>query len=528
MKILIVDDDEIIVEAICQLIRRSGIDLVIAGTAYNAKDAIRIAQREAPDMILTDIYMPEMNGIDLMREIHNQGMRAKFIVLSAYRDFAYAQQSLKFGASEYILKPVSEQTLADTLTRVMTIIVDENKEKDLKRELVKDRLYYALTSDKMREKNESALNSLLPSDGEEGCFRVAVFEFNEIDSEVNLYDKDNVMEVVQIIQSIFCDPSPNIVFDHDPHHIVVLMKAYQSQCGNDAGNILIGHAIKAKNELMAKLGLKTNIGISNPVKARSDLPSAYKKAVYATRNKFYMGMETVTVFDGRKEMDTDLTNLMSTISKKVVELAEQINLLASEKARGALDEIFEMFSENSSLHPDSIYTACFEIVLVLKYETSKLMPDWQTHQRLFKLTIDDIRKYGTMKEIHHFLVKLVANCIASLSQEQQEGGSAVISKAIKFCKNNLSSDITLEIMAEHLNMNKSYFSFLFKKEMGENFWKYLTQLKLEKAKELLTETNLKSYEIAEMVGYKNASHFGKVFKEHEGLTPSEYKEKHIY
>jgi len=528
MKILVVDDDEIIVEAICQLIRRSDLDIKIAGTAYHAKDAIRIARREAPDMILTDIYMPEMSGIDLMREINREGLKSKFIVLSAYRDFAYAQQSLQHGASEYILKPVSEQTLVDTLNRVMKIIRDENKEKDLKRELVKDRLYYALTTDKMHEKNEWDLSSLLPADEEDGDYRIAVFEFNEVDSEVNLYDKDNVIAVIRVIRNTFCVHTPNIIFDNDPHHLVVLMKVFKRKYGSDTEDILIRHATNAKAEILAKLGLETNIGISNPAKSSSELPSAYKKAVYATRNKFYIGRETVTVFDDRKETDTDLTNLTHAISKKVIELVEQINLLASEKALVALDEIFGLFSDNGSLNPDSIYSACFEIVLVLKYEISKLMPNGQTQNRLFKATIDDIRKYGTINEMYHYLAELVTNCIASLSQEQQEGGSAIISKAIKFCKNHLSSDITLDTVAEHVNVNKSYFSFLFKKEMGENFWKYLTHLKLEKAKELLTETNLKSYAIAEMVGYKNASHFGKVFKEHTGLTPSEFKEKYVH
>lgn len=399
MKILVVDDDEIIVEAICLLIKRSNRNLSIAGTAYNAKDALLIAEREAPDMILTDIYMPEMSGIDLMREIGKRGIRTKFIVLSAYRDFEYAQQSLKYGASEYILKPVSEQTLADTLDRVMKMIIDESKEKDLKRELVKDRLYYAITQDKMHEKNERDLNSLLPADEGDASYRVAIFEFNEIDGELNLYDKDNVAEVVDRIRNHFCRAAPKVIFDIDPYHLVVLMNMQENRHGDGAEKTLVHQALNAKNKISAELGLSVNIGISHPADSRPNLPSAYKKAVFAVRNKSF------------------------------------------------------------------------------------------------------------------------------LSQEQQEGGSAIISRAIKFCKNNLSSDLTLDILAEHVRMNKSYFSYLFKKETGENFWRYVTNLKLEKAKELLMETNLKSYEIAAMVGYRNASHFGKVFKEYIGLTPSEFKEK---
>lgn len=525
MKLLVVDDDEIIVEAICQLIKRSKMDITITGTAYNAKDAILIAERESPDIILTDINMPEMSGIDLMCEIKRKGILSKIIVLSAYRDFEYAQQALKFGASEYILKPVSEQKLVDTLSNVINVIISENQEKGHKRELVKDRLYYAITSDKMHKKNESDINIFLPAYEDDGYFRVTVFEFNENDNEVVMNDRNIENEIVNIIKNTFCNISPNIIFENDPYNIVVVMKIYEGKYINYGENVLISDALNTKNEILEKSGLKVNIGISNPVKSISDIPSAYKKAVFATRSKFYIGRETISVYDNMKDMDTVLTNK---IFKKVIELADQIKLLASEKALSTLDSIFELFSENSNVNPDNIYTECFEIVLVLKYEISKLISNRQSQNLLFKATIDEVKKYGTIVEIYNLLAGLITDCIASLSQEQEEGGSAIISKAINFCKNNLSQDITLDILAEHININKSYFSFLFKKEIGVNFWDYLTNLKLSKAKELLTETNLKSYEIAGMVGYRNASHFGKVFKEHTGLTPSEFKEKITY
>lgn len=286
--------------------------------------------------------------------------------------------------------------------------------------------------------------------------------------------------------------------------------------------MLMERASKAKDSLLLQFGIHVNIGISDPSCSPLALPVSYKQAVIAARNKFHMGMETITVYGQVRYMDH---LLQEGITEYIEQLIEQLKLGKEEKALIILSKVFDCFFTNRQINPDDIYATCFEMILVLRFEFVKVISGKELREKISQIKLEDVKRHTTINELYIFIKALISEIVASLAEHQQSEGSAIISKAIGFCKSNLATDITLDIVSEHISMNKSYFSFLFKKETGENFWDYLTKMRIGKAKELLLNTNLKIYGIAETVGYKNASHFGKIFKEQVGVTPAEFKER---
>lgn len=525
MKILIVDDDEIIVEAICMMIEKNSLDIKISGKAFNAIDALDIIEKKSPDIVLTDITMPGMSGIDLMREIRERKLPAKIIVLSAYREFEYAQQALQLGAAEYILKPVSEQKLITALNKVMDIIKTENNEMLQKSGLAKDRIFYSLKTGKEWAHNIFDLNGYISINLNRMKYRAAVFEFNDLECWPG--DNECVLkqEILKTIGNTFCGSAQHLILnDADFLQVVVIMEIMEENIREFSDGAIISTALKTKEALKSSYNMDTNIGISDPASSVYELPEAYKQAVFAARNKFYVGKETITVYNQVKFMDNIY---QSTLSVRIDDLVEQVKLGMEERALNILDNVFKVFNENQDVNPDNIYTVCFEIVLVLRHEIVKMNIEKEQKDRLASVKMDELRKCSTIQELYVLLKNHISSVIQCIVCFQKNEGSQIIQKAVSYCKNNLVADITLESIAEYVSMNKSYFSYLFKKEMGENFWDYLTKLRITKAKELLRDTNLKSYVIAELVGYKNASHFGKVFKENVGLTPAEFKGKSI-
>lgn len=522
MKIVIIDDDEIIVKAISKIIERSSLNIQVAGKAFDAINALKIVEEVTPDIILTDIMMPGMNGLELIGEIKRRKFDAEIIILSAYREFDYAQQALQLGAVDYILKPVSEQKLITSLHNTIKIIEQQQTEINKRGRFIKDKVYYSLITGNQWKQNVFGLNECFSKKIGGGQYSVSVFEPGSI-ADTGDEDTERIVEcTVSIIQKTFCASAGYIIFEEDMHQIVVVKELPDFRNVGYQDSLTVSLACQTKEILKSELGLEVNIGISDPVSSVYDLPQAYKKAVFASRNKFYIGKETVTAYNQIKHMDYIY---QEDLIKNMEELIELIRLGIQDKAIDTLNRIFEYYRQKQMANTEMIYMACFEIFLLIRHTLTRMDISKEVKEKLYRIKLDDLKVFDNIDELYEHLKDMTTKIILSIEENRKGENSAIIAKAMNYCKNNLAADITLELVAEYINMNKSYFSFLFKKETGENLWDYLTNLRITKAKELLESTNLKVYTVGEMVGYKNSSHFGKIFKDMVGITPAEYKVK---
>lgn len=522
MKIVIVDDDEVIVKAISRIIERSSLDIHVAGEAFNAINALRIVEELMPDIIITDIMMPGMNGLELIDEIKKRKFAVEIIILSAYREFDYAQQALQLGAVDYILKPVSEQKLITTLHNTIKIIEQQHTEANRKTRFVKDKVYYSLITENQWKQNVFGLNECFSQKMRGGQYSVSVFEPGSI-ADTGDENVEKIGEcIISIIQKTYCDSVGYIIFDEDIHQIVVIKEVPENRPVGSLDSLTISLACQTKETLKSELGLDVNIGVSDPVSSVYDLPQAYKKAVFASKNKFYVGKETVTLYGQIKHIDYVY---QKDLIKNREELNNQVKLGIQEKAVDMLKRIFEYYKQKQISNPEMIYMECFEIILLIRRTLVRMDIHREVKEKLYRIKFDNLKDFNTIDELYEYMKDMVTVIILSIEESRKNENSVVIARAMSYCKNNLAADITLELVADHINFNKSYFSLLFKKETGENFWDYLTNLRITKAKTLLESTNLRVYTVGEMVGYKNSSHFGRIFKDIVGITPAEYKAK---
>lgn len=353
MKLLIVDDEPVIVEALSAIVQNSSLGFQKVLGAFDAASALGMIGQFSPDIILTDIRMPGMSGIDLIGWLRKEKYKARTIILSAYREFDYVQQALRLGASDYILKPVSEEKLLECLGKVIA-----QAQKD-QYEAAHSSRYYEL------------LNKSTPL-------------FGKIAEYLKLGLEDKTKEV-----------------------LFGLFRLIDEGCGKD-------------------ISLAADIGYG----------------IFAV-------------------------------------------------IRAAMDETAALDQEDPYIYVGPEYFA----------------------------------EMNTWDEIKNFLSVTAYDAVAYIQLSRKGDHYSLIQKAKKYCMENIAGDITLESAADYVGMNRSYFANVFKKETGQTFWNYLTDLRMDTAKCLMETTELKVCTIGIQVGYKNSSHFGRTFKNAVGVTPAEYKNR---
>jgi len=512
---ILVDDEVLTVKALKKIIESRCININIVGEAHDGLEALELVEKLKPDFAIIDIRMPNMDGIELMEKITERSIKTKVIVLSAYRDFEYASKALQYGAWGYLVKPVDKGKLLDMISKVEAGVqydthisqlkdkVNESipliKEKYLK-QLVNGTIAYS----SIREEDKSLLGI------EDKNCRLII-----ISPGSYLNNNDIAVKLVEIAESLIKEVTKGIVFLNRQNEFIGIYN-----CPADPHSA--GLPVNIRNALNTLLSTDVTIALSSPGFSMNDICLAYREAKIALVYKFYMGLNSVIAYN-------DVSHIQFEINQTLFEdenhLIEQIRMGISDEAIRILDEMFENLQAKMNMSPEMVYNCCYKIILFLVKALKDTSLGSDIKEQLTGLELDDLKSCGTLKELAVFLKLTVENITELVDKSRKTEDMKVIVKAKLYCTQNYPKDITLDLISEHVNMARNYFCAFFKKKSGENFWDYLTDLRINRAKELLETTDLKIAAIAEKVGYKNASHFCRIFKEAVGVSPSEYKGK---
>ena len=432
-KVLLVDDEAIIRKGVKNIINWEALGCMVAGEASDGLEGMEKIREIKPDIIVTDIKMPGLNGLDMVQETKALIPMAKIVILTGYRDFEYLQKAIKLGAFEYILKPSKIEDITAVVKRAVSEIQEEkvkqeeidNLKKSLEEKipLIKQKLLYDLLFN-INQRNKKLKSEMELCNFSVGKFILSIVEITENDK---LQYDEKLMYQQGIINSfldIFSSPFNIEFFILSEYKIVFIL-----QCDNDLKDFQ-GEVTHRLREL--------------------------------------------------KEMICGCFNI-------------KINTASSSVGEGAL-AIHEKMRE------------------VLK-RTETVNSDFYQ---------EDI-SYDSIKELNKNNEELIKSYNADKPSEA-ESMKIVIRKALEYMRNNYRETITLNDVAEHTYISACYLSRLFTKELGKSFVEYLSEIRIEKAKEFLKQDNYKTYEVAEMVGIKDAHYFSKLFKKCTGITPSEYKD----
>lgn len=399
MKILIVDDEIITIKMLKTLIDWEKLGLELIGYANDGVQAYDILKNQKVDIILSDIRMANMNGIELIKKVSNLYEDVKFILMSAYADFEYAKEAMQLGCSNYILKPIDEIELENTLRKV----IEEIRGKEDKKRIV-----------------DSSIKKL------------------------QLFELYKYMKFGKNINSVLKDVN-SYKIDFNNYYIVLIQQENSSM--ND-----------------------------------------------------YMRVNSIELFH----------------HKYIEKLLDEI--IVENYKKNYVDFLFD--DESCVLIVDRVKDE--EITLICKNIQDKFLQEIEIKTKVF--FSEKGKELSMLPILYEKLEKDILEKLDENSYEEKKYSEAV-EKCLKIIERDYDKNISLDEVTKEVAVSKNYFCHIFKKEMNMSIWNYLTKVRLEKAKDLLRKSDMKSYEIAFKVGYDNPSYFSKIFKKIEKMTPNEYREK---
>lgn len=510
-KLLIADDEHLIRNGLAGIAWHDA-GFEVSAVAANGREALALIEREAPDAVVTDIKMPIMDGIQLIRALKERYPHIKVVALSGYSDFAYAQKCIEYKVFAYILKPINEQELKHVFAHL-------REEFDKRQEALNpDRDGSALLAPEERFFHRLIGSSfVLPADVRplpvsENYQCIVAF------TRENAKSKRNVNDTLAKARQYWGKHRfPVLFFDHafwvlihsrtkiHPKDILAYAERFKSFMEEDADDII-------------------GIGLGN-IYALDNVGTSYNEALYALKYRFFAGKGSIVAYSEISRIQA-LASDNARLKKIVEELGHCVTEGngdgAQQKARELLWDVLYKSCSDTNL----LLLKCVEIymslVLKIEQENSSLQPV-PVDDLYYRLAASD-----SFEQVAAAFKRTIASLAEQVKQRRMNAEHSLITKLKNHLRENYHHQISLAELADLFYMNPSYLSTFFKKETGINFSEYTIQLRIDQAKHLLKHSDLSIQEISEKVGYTDYRYFCTIFKKTTGDTPLKYRMKSIF
>lgn len=524
-KVLIVDDEPIAIDSVEYIIKASFTNIDVAGKARSGREAIEKAQAVSPDIVIMDINMPGINGLEAMRKIREINKDVRLIVASAFDYFDYAVEAVALSVDEYLLKPVRRERLVEALQKVIKKI-DE----------ARDRARHEL---ELQERFQMVLPVL-----ENGFINaICMYDSSEQDlhAYTHLFDCEGQSGYVMTIE--FGEKKGGEVSDKISENVrnhrlyISYRDILKSICRCIVGPLMLNRIIvfvfdddKAKDDSFEQKLAATyvaqrfynqaqdicpelSIGIGSRCSDISQSKRSYHESLRALRvvDNRSPGLPVVHIDDVMDDMpDEEMDELFE---RGVYAAATAQNVSA------ALHAFDELLLELSGTNPDLEMLKSRMVLLMSGFGRR-----FGSAVRSVSAALADVIAANDVSELQTVCKRHIEEFITQIASGRQKRVNAVVHKADEFMCENFDKDIALEDIARAVNLSPFYFSRFYKEETGVNFIERLTGIRMDKAKELLADTTLSIKDVARMVGYTDPNYFSKLFKKVVGTTATEYKD----
>lgn len=533
-KLLVVDDESMVRKSILDKLDWKNYQIEIVGEACDGREAYDLVQSQKPDILLTDIRMPHVDGLELSSKVRDEFPNLKIIIISGYSDFAYAKTALELDITDYILKPIKDKDLTQVIRKVISEL---NKEKNI--DLYIQDLKNQMQDFRLLAKDKFLVNLLmgtpinssqfyrkcnylgLPFEAEEQI-SVAVMEpdtFNEISEKLSEEDLQLLLfSIHNITSEILSNYEAGICVQLNDTQLVILFKAFIHQ-----QDLQLDLCRQIQQSISKYLDQTISIGISYPVSNITLIQSGYNYALKALHYRFYTGKESINFID---DFDTQITSddlnavKLTTLEGELLNAIQLGDVMFVKEVIGNLHTLIQ----ESSLTIPTIRQYYLDIngQVSRHFNISKLnckkIADMEKQTKSIML-------YATIQaSLTTALMDYCTEITLYFFERMNLRHSKMIEQIFSYIDKNYMNELSVAIIAEHVFLTPNYVSLIFKQATQLTVFEYITQVRIDKAKELLKSQDLKIFEIAEMVGYPNPRYFSKVFKKLTGLHPSQYKE----
>ncbi len=511
--VLIADDEQNIREGLKYIVDWNALGFRICGETANGEDTLRFILRENPALVLMDIRMPKMYGTDIIQKAREHEYSGRFIILSGYSDFTYAQTAIRYGVDSYLTKPLDEDELAATLQKIAAILDEEqNRSENIAhlKDKAKNVILYEIITGSYTASHTPRLS---PAEIRQMNLHADIYQ-------VVIYEKysdgtaDNGYSFAELLKTANKGNNSFEYFTENNSEIILLKGQFAL---NKFQDFLNSYEQKSPQHGSPLDSLFLSYG--RPVTSLAEVSLSYQEALTLKNRRFFciQGQHTL----GFRELPDQMQhwemdrNVLDEYCRRLTGYLLSFN-------RGMVAEtLFEL--EELLYHTDDIPSVKLFLTDLYLNIKEKVNLTYNTTEIPFPSNADAISNISSSRHLYEIIryiseiTEMIINATGSPSR------TTVLDDIVYYIDHNYRNNIKLESIAPLFGYNSAYLGKIFNKHFGESFNSYIDHKRIEQSKELLKEKSLKVYEIAEAVGYKNVDYFHKKFKKYVGISPAEYR-----
>ena len=530
-RILLVDDEILVRDAIRENIDWKAMDCELVGDCDNGKAAAEFVQTHPVDIVLTDILMPYMDGMELSRFLHDNYPDIVIVIFSGFGEFEYAKKAIQYDVSEYMLKPVTAMELRAVIEK-MKKKVDQRREEKQKLErltqtsenyqknaiVIRSKALQAFVDNtKTREESLEELSGLRIS-LEAACYRVAVFDLDLYSDSMQLTSEKRqesaLMSFVlfNVSDEIVSSENAGVAYQEGNNKVCVLFMGNRTR---EFGEKIMKICEMIQTKLRELMALEVSIGVGSWARTQQELLVSHELADKAIGYRYLLGGSLLI------DMEEHPVENIRYSDDLMEKLSTALKAGKKENADSVLDRIA---AEIKAARVDKS-RACVYLQQIIR-TADDTCEDMLADSKLLserELLLRQVTEQKSFDRAFALVKEHVGKIFQVLSDANSSSGQRQARLALDYIqKNYMDPDLSLNSICSYLNISTSYFSTIFKDLTGETFTEVLIRTRMEKAKELLENTTMKNYEIAEKVGFADPHYFGISFKKMTGCTPTEY------
>lgn len=537
IKAIIIDDDMMTVDGLSSAVPWQRYNIELCATASNGQEGLDFIQQHQPQLILTDIYMPVMDGIEMLKRIRAEGNEAEVIILSGYEDFKYAQSAVKLRVADYLSKPATimeiEEVLQAVTERITARMQDAEQEQQLRELLELHRpVTRKLLLKGLLEPNFTQTPFFAKACRQLGLsfdnqsFTVVLLEYGIPRSTHNVKRSDLSIysyALNNLIEELSLSSKEVLLADIEQQMIALIVcmpKHLREETIKQRVKYVTGQYI-GKIKMYLKLEVWAAIG--RPVYSVHELASAFTTTVDLLSRRDYVHQQWLTNDNDQEQAvgSAAARHELPRLTDSYQQLIRNVLDGQQEMVEQSIRSIGVSLQQHEGLTVHMLKNAIVELVGMLTvalYDEGVLFADLQLRRQWY----EEIDRIHHLQDYIDYLNELLGQACQSLANRGSHKHQKTVDFMKRYVHEHYGEDFTLDDIADKVFLTRNYLSQLFKDVTGENYNSYITRIRMEKAKEMMLSGKFKLYEISQMVGYKNNAYFSQQFKKYTGKSPSEY------
>lgn len=531
LKVFLVEDEFVVREGIKKNIDWKSHGYDFCGEASDGELAFPMIQKAKPDIVITDIRMPFMDGLELSKLIKKELPQVEIIILTGHGEFEYAKEAIKLGIAEYLLKPINGEELLSEVDRVALKIEERRKEREIREKYVKemeenslkerkDLFQYLVTGNKsMSELLEFAQK--LEMDLSAMWYNIVLLKFQSRNHAHDEYS-GSLIEIEQKLDHISVNDKQILVFDRNLEGKALLFKADSKEELSELQKSAIEkiEAVMKEYEHVRYFG-----GIGVPVNRLRELPVSFERASHAFAHRYLVEeSRIINSSDMKQSVYSDETDFdINDVSPKQLDRNKIREFLKTGDREESIYFVEEFFKD---LRTNAMKSVMFRQYIIM--DAYFCVIDFLEGLQIPKSEIEplDITSGILQNEeaAMSYVVKIIAKALELRDKSASNRYGDVVDEVMDYIeKNYADEELSLNLIASHVNFSPNHLSMVFSQQTGQTLIKYVTDYRMNKAKELLRCTNKKSSIVSMEVGYKDPHYFSYLFKKTQGMTPTQYR-----